>query len=88
MYGYLNSSFQISDYHQYSHTECDYLSYKYHSPDATVPICVLLRRRKKKKKSLLGVRRENIIKGEGKAVFEIDTCVLGAVKMPADWYVE
>lgn len=54
MYGYLNSSFQISDYHQYSHTECDYLSYKYHSPDATVPICVLLRRRKKKKKKSSG----------------------------------
>lgn len=68
MYAYLNSSFQISDYHQYSHTECDYPSYKYHSPDATVPICVLLRRRKKKK-SFRGVRRENVIKGKGKTVF-------------------
>lgn len=45
---------QISDYHQYSHTECDYPSYKYHSPDATVPVCVLLRRRKKKKRLLRG----------------------------------
>ena len=45
MYGYLNPSFQISDYHQYSHTECDYLSYKYHSPDATVLVCVLVRGR-------------------------------------------
>lgn len=54
MYSYLNSSFQISDYRQYSHIECDYSGYKYLSPDATVPICVCFEEEKEEKISLLG----------------------------------
>lgn len=49
MYDDLSPSFQISDYLQYSHTECDYPSYKYHSPNATVHICELMRGRKNRR---------------------------------------